>query len=146
MRWCFFHSDLILKGRKSVVAAALICLVVTAVSCRSVVHTVERPVYVHDTTFVSKEVHDSTFVDRWNTVYQKGDTVYVTQTKTVYRERIKTDTVYKSKEIPVEVKVTETVEVAKQLAWWQKALMYIGVFFLVGLLVFFILLIVKTKT
>ena len=45
------------------------------IGCKTVKQTVEVPVYVHDTTFVAKEVHDSTYIDKWHTVYINGDTV-----------------------------------------------------------------------
>ena len=81
---------------------------------------------VHDTTAVVKEVHDSTYVDRWHTVYQKGDTVYDTKTITITKTLTRTDTAYKVIERPITVTRTETVEVEKPMRWWQKGLMWTG--------------------
>ena len=69
--------------------------------CKAVKQTVEVPVYVHDTTYVAKEVHDSTFIDRWHTEYQKGDTIFITNEVTKTVTKILTDTAYKYIEKPV---------------------------------------------
>lgn len=89
--------------------------------------TVEKPVYVHDTMQTVKEVHDSTYIDRWHTIYQKGDTIFINNEVTKIVTKIKTDTVYKYIEKPVTVTTTETVEVKKPLSWWQKTFMWAGV-------------------
>ena len=102
------------------------CLLLLATSCHQLKHTVEVPVYVHDTTFVAKEVHDSTYIDKWHTVYVNGDTVRLRDSIVVYRYRVKTDTSYIYVEQPVTTTVTETVEVKKPLSWWQKALIALG--------------------
>ena len=106
-------------------SVAALCLLLTG--CKSWQKVVEVPVYIHDTTKTVSEVHDSTYIDRWHTIYQKGDTVFVTETEIQYRERVKVDTAYKYVEKPVEVTVTETVEVKKPLNWWQKTFIGIGV-------------------
>ena len=104
------------------------------VGCKATKVIEQVPVYVHDTTATVKEVYDSTFVDRWHTVYQKGDTVYDTKTITITKTVTKTDTAYKVVERPVTVTQTETVEVEKPLRWWQKGLMWMGVIGLLGLM------------
>lgn len=94
--------------------------------------TVEKPVYIHDTTQMVKEVHDSTFIDRWHTEYQKGDTIYITDEVTKIVTKIKIDTAYKYVEKPVTISKTETVEVKKPLTWLQKGLMWMGIVGLMG--------------
>lgn len=140
----FFHNIWFFVGHRTVVAAALICLVVAAVSCRSVkTVTVEVPVTVHDTMYISQQIHDSVYVE--NTEYVKGDTVY--RYKTKYVEKVRTDTVYSYIEKPVEtikeVKTTEYVE--RERRWWEKALMGMGVILVGGILFFVALLVAKTK-
>lgn len=108
-------------------------LLLTLVGCKTVKETVEVPVYVHDTAYLAKEVHDSTFIDRWHTEYQKGDTIYITDEVTKMVTKIKIDTAYKYVEKPVTISKTETVEVEKPLRWWQKGLMWMGVVGLMGL-------------
>ena len=100
--------------------------------CKTIKETIEVPVYVHDTTNTIREVHDSTFVDRWHTIEVKGDTVYWHDSISFVKWLVRTDTAYVCVEKPVIVSKTETVEVEKPLRWWQKTLMYAGV---VGLIV-----------
>ena len=109
-------------------------LLLTLVGCKALKQTVEVPVFVHDTTYITKEVHDSTFIDRWHTEYQKGDTIFVTDEVTKIVTKIVRDTAYKYVEKPVTISKTETVEVKKPLTWWQKGLMWIGVVGLMGLM------------
>lgn len=111
-----------------VLLSALCC------SCRTVRVIEQVPVEVHDTTYVAKTIHDSIYIDHFREVTQKGDTIYVADevTKTVFKTV--TDTAYRYIEKPVILTETETVEVAKPLSWWQKALMWSGVAALVVLL------------
>ena len=102
-------------------------LLLTMVGCKALKQTVEVPVYVHDTAYLAKEVHDSTYIDRWHTEYQKGDTIYITDEVTKIVTKIVRDTAYKYVEKPVTISKTETVEVKKPLTWWQKTLMWLGV-------------------
>lgn len=95
--------------------------------CKTIKETIEVPVYVHDTTNTIREVHDSTFVDRWHTIEVKGDTVYWHDSISFVKWLVRMDTAYVCVEKPVIVSKTETVEVEKPLRWWQKTLMYAGV-------------------
>ena len=106
-------------------------LLLTLVGCKTVKVIEQVPVYVHDTAYQTKEVHDSTYIDRWHTIIQKGDTIFVTDEVTKIKYVTKTDTAYKVVEKPVIVSKTETVEVERPLRWWQKMFMYMG---LVGLM------------
>lgn len=101
------------------------CTMLTGCSCLR--QTVEVPVYIHDTTNTVREVHDSTYVDRWHTIEVKGDTVYVRDSHMSVTYRTITDTAYKYIEKPVTVTVEQIKEVAKPLSWWQRTLMYMGV-------------------
>lgn len=146
MRGCFFHSDLVLIGRKSVVTAALICLVVTAVSCRGYTEIVkEVPVPVHDTTYLTKTERDSVFVEHSTTYYVKGDTVYNTKTVTKYVERLKTDTLRVYVEKPIEIVKTETKTVEKSLNWLQKTLIGCGILFLFSIIIAIVIFVLGLK-
>ena len=103
-------------------------------SCRTVRVIEQVPVEVHDTTYVAKTIHDSIHVDHFREVTKKNDTIYITDEVTKTKFVIKTDTAYRYIEKPVTITTTETVEVAKPLSWWQKALMWSGVAALVVLL------------
>ena len=117
-------------GRLWVIAASFILFT----GCKTVKIIEQVPVEVHDTTLSVKEVHDSTYIDRWHTEYQKVDTIYITDEVTKIVTKIKIDTAYKYVEKPVTISKTETVEVKKPLTWWQKGLMWIGVVGLMGLM------------
>ena len=117
---------------------SVVALCLLLAGCKAVKQTVEVPVYVHDTTYVAKEVHDSTFIDRWHTEYQKGDTIFITNEVTKIVTKIKTDTAYKYIEKPVVVSKTETVEVKKPLSWWQKTFVWIGVLCLIGIVLWLV--------
>jgi hypothetical protein len=93
-------------------------------------------VYVHDTTQTIKEIHDSTYIDRWHTVEVKGDTVFLTNNQITVKYRTITDTVYKYVEKPVEVEVEKIKEVEKPLSWLQKTLMGLGFAGLIGVIGF----------
>ena len=109
-------------------------LLLTLVGCKTVKVIEQVPVYVHDTAYQTKEVHDSTYIDRWHTIMQKGDTVFDTKTITITKTLTRTDTAYKVVEKPVIVSKTETVEVERPLRWWQKMFMYMGLVGLIGLI------------
>lgn len=99
---------------------AVVVAVFLLTGCRGLRQTVEVPVYIHDTAYTVKEVHDSTVVERWHNIEAKGDTVYITDEKITVKLRTITDTAYKVVEKPVEVVVNHIKEVEKPLTWWQK--------------------------
>jgi hypothetical protein len=117
----------------------VVALCLMLIGCKTVKHTVEVPVYIHDTTQTVKEVHDSTYNDRWHTIYQKDDTIYMHDSIYVTHWKIKTDTIYSSTEIPIPITNTETVEVEKPLTWWQKTFVWIGVLCLIGIVLWVVL-------
>ena len=102
----------------------LVCLILLC-GCQGT-REVVREVPVHDTTYIAKVQHDSTYIDRWHEVIRKGDTVYDTKIINKYRDRMVHDTVKVVEEVPVEVETERVVEVAKPLGWWQKTLMWAG--------------------
>jgi hypothetical protein len=128
-----FHTVGFLRGTRAVVRAALICLVLSTASCRTI-KTVEVPVPVHDTTYITKTERDSVFVEHSTTYYVKGDTVFEQKTVTKYIEKTKTDTVRLYVEKPIEIVKTETKTVEKPLNSLQKAFIILGGLFLLSLL------------
>ena len=61
----------------------------------------------HDTLWLSKVKYDSVYVDRWQRIEHKADTVFCDRTKTEFRYRLLRDTVYKTR--------TDTIPVVKQV-------------------------------
>ena len=113
---------------------AICAAVLLLAGCKSVQQTVEVPVYIHDTAYLAKEVHDSTYIDRWHTLEVKGDTVFVTNEQITVKLRTITDTAYKYVEKPVTVTAEQIKEMEKPLTWWQKTFIGLGV---ISLLVIF---------
>ena len=121
-----------MKSLYRYIGITLLC--VTLAGCKTVKVIEQVPVYVHDTAYQTKEVHDSTYIDRWHTIIQRGDTVYDTKMITITKTLTRTDTAYKVVEKPVVVSKTETVEVEHPLRWWQKMFMYMGLAGLIALI------------
>lgn len=140
----FFHNVGFLRGRRAAVWAALTCLVLAAASCRTI-QTVEVPVPVHDTTYLTKTERDSVFVEHSTTYYVKGDTVYNTKTVTKYVERLKTDTLRVYVEKPIEIVKTETKTVEKPLNWLQKTLIGCGILFLFSIIIAIVIFVLGLK-
>ena len=86
-------------------------------------------------------LHDSTFVRE----FIQGDTVRVITEMwhTKYRDRLKTDTLYRSRTDSVPVPYPVVKEVKKPLTMIEKALMGTGIASIVGLLFYFFILFKK---
>ena len=161
------HNKVLVSGlRISVMAAALICLAVMTVSCRSVkeVQIVKdtgalhdtTEVYIHDTTIIKELIYDS--VDR---IVEK--TVYVDTNGVVHEreveklthyiylqdEKYKVLASYYSKRVAeLERKLEEKPKVEykeKELNWFQKTMMYFGVGFILVIVGFGISLYFRLK-
>ena len=108
------HTTLIILG---LLVCAALCLAISSCSKR-VVEVVEAPQisYVHDTINVA--THDIQQIYVRDSITIKGDTV--TRDRLVYRDRVKSDTVYKAVERVDTVTVVKTVELPaeKKTSWW----------------------------
>ena len=79
-------------------------------SCKTTSNTTDiMPVHsaTHDTILLSKVKYDSVYIDRWQRIERKADTVFCDRAKTEFRYRLLRDTVYKTR--------TDTVPVVKQV-------------------------------
>lgn len=78
-------------------------------SCRTTSTSAIVPVHsaTHDTIFLRKVKYDSIYIDRWQRIERKADTVFYDRVKTEFRYRLLRDTVYKTR--------TDTVPVVKQV-------------------------------
>ena len=118
----------------------IIILSVVMVSCKTKEY-VTVPVHHTDTLRVVQHhrdsiyLHDSTFVRE----YIQGDTVRVVTEMwhTKYRDRLKTDTIYRSRTDSVPVPYPVTKEVKKPLTLIEKGLMGTGIAALTAILIFF---------
>lgn len=88
----------------------LVLLLLLLSSCRTASNTTDIvPVHsaTHDTLWLSKVKYDSIYIDRWQRIERKADTVFYDRVKIEFRYRLLRDTVYKTR--------TDTVPVVKQV-------------------------------
>ena len=83
-------------------------------SCKTTSTSAIVPVHsaTHDTLWLSKVKYDSIYIDRWQRIERKADTVFYDRVKTEFRYRLLRDTVYKTR--------TDTVPVVKQVSVIRK--------------------------
>ena len=112
------------------VLVVLITILLCAM-CSSCTTTQYIPLIEHhtDTLIQTKVQHDSIYINDSTVITEKGDTVTVERWHMKYVLRELHDTTYVSKTdtVPVPYPVETIKEVAQQLAWWQKTLMWLGV-------------------
>ena len=86
----------------------LVLLLLLLSSCKTASNTAV-PVHsaTHDTILLSKVKYDSIYIDRWQRIERKADTVFYDRVKTEFRYRLLRDTVYKTR--------TDTIPVVKQV-------------------------------
>lgn len=87
----------------------LVLLLLLLSSCKTTSTSAIVPVHsaTHDTIFLRKVKYDSIYIDRWQRIERKADTVFCEKTKTEFRYRLLRDTVYKTR--------TDTIPVVKQV-------------------------------
>ena len=87
----------------------LVLLLLLLSSCKTTSTSAIVPVHsaTHDTIFLSKVEFDSVYIDRWQRIERKADTVFCDRAKTEFRYRLLRDTVYKTR--------TDTIPVVKQV-------------------------------
>lgn len=78
-------------------------------SCKTTSTSAIVPVHsaTHDTIFLRKLKYDSVYIDRWQRIEHKADTVFCDRVKTEFRYRLLRDTVYKTR--------TDTIPVVRQV-------------------------------
>lgn len=88
----------------------LVLLLLLLSSCKTPGNTTAIvPVHsaTHDTLWLSKVKYDSVYIDRFQRIERKADTVFCDRVKTEFRYRLLRDTVYKTQ--------TDTIPVVKQV-------------------------------
>lgn len=87
----------------------LVLLLLLLSSCKTASTSAIVPVHsaTHDTLWLSKEKYDSVYIDRWQRIERKADTVFYDRVKTEFRYRLLKDTVYKTR--------TDTIPVVRQV-------------------------------
>lgn len=107
-----------------------IVLVTILCSCKSIKY-IEVPVEVEKikTEYIVDHRVDSIYEKDSINIYSKNDTIFIHKERVQNKFIYKTDTVIKTDSIPylVETKTVTTKEV-NILKWYQKILMYLGIF------------------
>lgn len=87
----------------------LVLLLLLLSSCKTTSTSAIVPVHsaTHDTILLSKVKYDSVYIDRFQRIERKADTVFCDRVKTEFRCRLLRDTVYKTR--------TDTIPVVKQV-------------------------------
>ena len=87
----------------------LVLLLLLLSSCGTASTSAIVPVHsaTHDTIFLRSMKYDSVYIDRWQRIERKADTVFCDRAKTEFRYRLLRDTVYKTR--------TDTILVVKQV-------------------------------
>ena len=101
-------------------------------SCSTHRHTAEVVTHTaRDTLYISQTAYDSIYIDRWQSSYQKADTVYLEQIRREYKYQLLRDTIrtVRIDSIPV-IKEVEVVREVTRLPWWSKVLSTLGLVFL----------------
>lgn len=113
---------------------ALFSMILVGCKTKQVVVTV--PEYHTDTIWKSNTLRDSIYLHDSVYVREQGDTILIERWHTAYRDRVKTDTIYKSRVDSVGVPYPVTEYVEKELTKAQKGLMGMGVLSLIGIVAF----------
>lgn len=108
----------------------LFAIVLILVGCKTKEVIVTVPEYHTDTLLMHSTRLDSIYIHDSIHVREKGDTILIERWHTAYRDRVKTDTIYKSRVDSVGVPYPVVQEVERELTRWQKAKMNLGLVFL----------------
>lgn len=109
--------------KKTVLA---IFLLLTMSGCKTRYQTiVEHRV---DSIYLTKERWDSIHVHDSIRIREHGDTVWMEKWQTVYRDRLRVDTVYRQRvdTVVVQAMPKPTEKVRQPLTWWQRTRIHVG--------------------
>ena len=135
-----------------------LALCIMLVGCKTTTKIVEVPiekvVTKTDSIYITKVKVDSVIEKDsiYINTYVKGDTIYRDNYRFIsrWRDRVKLDTIYKTRTDTIKVEKAITIEVEKPLSWWQKVKQDVGgiamgilVTLLVGLIIW---VLIKTGT
>ena len=119
------------------------CVILAMASCRTIQPTTGGTHSSSTDSIRTEYLYDSIYIDRWHTIWQQGDTVYIHDS--IYQNRIKHDSIYAYKYINTTDTIYQTIEIEKQGAafwkgsgiafWILLALMVIGI--TIGLIIKF---------
>ena len=133
-------------------ALAYVALVWAMVGCKSIEYV---PVIEHRTDTVIKTHHrlDSIYVHDSTYIHERGDTVWVEQWHTRWRDRLLLDTIYEAVHDTVPAlpsgtgtwQTPATYQSPGSLTWWQQTRIYIGNIAIFATIILLIILFLKRK-
>lgn len=77
------------------------------------------------TEYINKVEKDTVIIDNTKVIKEKGDTVYITDVKYVYKTKNKIDTILRIDTIPI-IQEVEVIKEVNRLKDWQVGLMVLG--------------------
>lgn len=77
------------------------------------------------TEYINKVEKDTVIIDNTKVIKEKGDTVYITDVKYVYKTKNKIDTILRVDTIPI-IQEVEVIKEVNRLKDWQVGLMILG--------------------
>lgn len=120
------------------IKAILIILLMSAIwSCRTTEY-VPVEIVKTDTTYINKVQRDSIYQLDSIYILDRGDTVLITKTKYLYKDRVVHDTVYKSRVDSIQI----PYPVERKLTRWEQIRLDIGGWAMGGFIVVFIAFVV----
>ena len=126
------HASPLTTPSTHVSLALALTLSMSTSSCSTQRHATEVVTHTaRDTLYISQTAYDSIYIDRWQSSYQKADTVYLEQIRREYKYQLLRDTIRTARidSIPV-IKEVKVVREVTRLPWWSKALSTLGLVFL----------------
>ena len=126
------HASPLTTPSTHVSLALALTLSMSISSCSTHRHAAEVVTHTaRDTLYISQTAYDSIYIDRWQSSYQKADTVYLEQIRREYKYQLLRDTIrtVRIDSIPV-IKEVEVVREVTRLPWWSKVLSTLGLVFL----------------
>lgn len=119
------------------IKAILIILLMSAIwSCRTTEY-VPVEIVKTDTTYINKVQRDSIYQQDSIYILDRGDTVLITKTKYLYKDRMVRDTVYRSRTDSIQI----PYPVERKLTKWEQFRLDIGGWAMGGFIVMIIFLI-----
>lgn len=124
-----------MRGIKNVLTTLLLLVVW---SCRTTEY-VPVEVVRSDTTYINKVQRDSIY--QLDSVYilDRGDTILITKTKYLYRDKLVRDTVYRSRVDSVQV----SYPVERQLTRWEQCRLDVGGWAIVTVIIIILIVVCK---
>lgn len=77
------------------------------------------------TEYINKVEKDTVIINNDRLVKEKGDTIYITETKYIYKTKNKIDTILRIDTIPI-IQEVEVIKEVNKLKDWQVILMVLG--------------------